>query len=357
MFTRLFPLMGVFFLSLVFTALCQAQNCIDLSGGNPTAYSQNFDGLGASPAPRGPDAANIVQLNVTPRRYLGKFDNAFADNNQPVNVPGWALVEEGTNTGSVSGRYGVGDGSTAGANTFSFASAAASSDRAFGSITADDHVLNWIGGCFRNTGPATVAVAISYTGEMWRRGASGSQTDRLDFEYAINATNIFSGPYSAHNPFDFQTPNTTGTAGARDGNNAAFRTVFPSALMPVTLAPGAALYVRWIDQNIAGMDDGIAIDDFSLIFLSPSTAAVEMSGRVTDSLGRGMPRVVVSLTNSTGENRITQTNPFGYYRFKNVAGGQIYIVSVAAKNRNFSDPSRVVELYDSLANVEFQAKP
>jgi hypothetical protein len=357
MFTKLFPLTGVFLLFLVFTTLSQAQNCIDLGGGNPTSYSQNFDGLGASPAPRSPDAANIAQLSVTPRRYLGKFDNAFADNNQPVNVPGWALVEEGTNTSSVSGRYGVGDGSAAGANTFSFASAAASSDRAFGSITADDHALNWLGGCFRNTGPATVAVAISYTGEMWRRGASGGQTDRLDFEYAINAINIFSGAYSAHNSFDFQTPNTTGTAGARDGNAAAFRTVFPPALMPVALAPGAAMYVRWNDQNIAGLDDGLAIDDFTLIFLSPSAAAVEISGRVTDSRGRGLPRVMVSLNNSTGESRIAQSNPFGYYRFKDVAGGQTYVVSVAAKNRNFSEPSRVVELTDSLANVDFQAEP
>lgn len=343
-------------LTLFSVVAAQGQNCIDLGGSEPLVHNQSFDGLGLSPAPQNADAAHIQVLNPTaPRRYLGKFDNAVADNSGPVNVPGWALVEEGTNVSSVTGRYNVGNGSISGGNTYSFGNDA---DRAFGSINDDTVAINYLGGCFRNAGSNTLSmVSIRYTGEMWRRGASGTQTDTLRFEYAVNATNIYAGTFTHFAPLDFVTPNVTGTAGARDGNVAANQTVFPLTIVSVSLAPGDALYVRWVDNNIAGADDGLAIDDFRISFFQPSAANISISGRVTDSAGRAISGASLRLIDLAGTAHHARTNPFGYYRFNGMTAGGSYLIEVGAKNRHFDVSAIFLQPMDSLANIDFISTP
>lgn len=348
-----FAVLCLFVLSL--SVMVSAQTCVDLGPGNLT-YSQNFDGFGTSPSPQNNDASNIFVLNASaPRRYLGKFDNAVADNSGSVNVPGWAIVEEGTNASSVTGRYNVGDGSASGGNTYSFGT---NSDRAMGSLNEDTVSTTYIGGCFRNnTGSALTHVLIAYTGEMWRRGASGTQTDRLDFEYAVNATDLYNGSYSAFDPLDFATPNTSGAAGARDGNSAAYRTIFSATSMSVNLPAGARLYLRWVDNNIAGADDGLAIDDFTVSFVSASAAEIEVGGRVFDAYGRGVAKAILSLTGDDGSVRYAITNSFGYYRFREVTGGMDYVLTVSAKNRRFETPSVLIGPKSDLSDVNFFAAP
>lgn len=335
-----------------------AQNCINIGGPSPTNHPQNFDALGNSSAPQNGDAANISILNASgPRRYLGKFDNAVADNASIVNVPGWALFEEGTNVGAVSGRYGVGNGSLSGGNTYSFASTTLDGDRAFGSLNDDSIPLNMLGACFRNTTGATVfAVRVGYTGELWRLGGSGA-ADRLDFQVAVNATNIFNGSFTDVNLLDLSTPNLTGTPGPRDGNAAAFRTILPMRVINVTLAPNDRLYVRWVDSNIAGADDGLAIDDFELQLSSPLAAEVSASGRVVDAGGRGISKARITLTGPSGLGRVVVTNPFGYYRIEGIQAGGTYVFTVSSKRHHFADPVRVISVDDALHALDFVADP
>lgn len=340
------------------SALISGQNCIDLGGSNPSIYSQNFNGLGNSPAPQASDATNIFQLNPSaPRRYLGKFDNAVADNSSIVNVPGWAVVEEGTNSTAVTGRYSVGDGSLVGGNTFSYASAAANTDRALGSLNDDTVSTNYLGGCFRNTtGVTTLAVLIAYTGEMWRLGGSGAP-DQLDFQYAVNAINTYNGSFLDFNTLDFTSPSLAGTAGSRDGNVAPNRTVYPAATVFVTLASNDTLHVRWIDSNIAGADDGLAIDDFSIQILGPSAANASISGRVLMSTGRGVFGARLSVADANGNVKTSLSNPFGYYRFEDMTVGQTYIMSVHSKRYEFVENTRVLTLNDDLTGIDFVAVP
>ncbi|MBC7899984.1 MAG: carboxypeptidase regulatory-like domain-containing protein [Saprospiraceae bacterium] len=344
------------FLIVSFFGQASGQNCIDLGGANPSVHSQNFDGLGNSPSPQNGDASNIFILNaIAPRRYLGKFDNAVADNAAIVNVPGWALVEEGSNISSVSGRYNVGDGSVTGGNTMSFASAAANTDRAFGSLNDDSVALNFLGGCFRNTsGIALTAVTIAFTGEMWRLGGSGT-ADRLDFQYAVNAANLYAGTFSDFDALDFATPNLSGTAGARDGNAAANRQVFSLTALSVSLAPNDALYIRWQDSNITGADDGLAVDDFSLQLVGPSAAGVSVGGRVMNNSLRGVSGARVSIMDSNGTTRLALTNPFGYYNFHGIQSGETYVVSVMSKRYMFSSASQTVTPNDDINSLDFFA--
>lgn len=340
---------------LVLSGNSYSQNCIDLGGANPSLYTQNFNGLGSSPAPQNADAANITILNASnPRRYLGKFDNAVSDANGAVNVPGWAIVEEGSSTNSVTGRYNVGDGSANVANTYSFASSAVPNDRALGSLNDDTVMRNFIGGCFRNTSGVTIsAVRIGFTGEMWRYGGA-AQLDRMDFQYAANATNLYAGTYNDFDAFDFVTPNQTGTAGARDGNSAAVRTVYAPTIMAVTLAPNETLHVRWLDQNLVGVaDDGLAIDDFSIQIFDPTAANVSLGGRITTAFGRPIMNIGVLLQGSDGTTRYATTGSMGYYNFTDLPVGQPYVLSLQAKRFHFTENAKLINLKGDVLDMNF----
>ncbi len=342
-----------------------SQNCIGIGGVNSSTYTTNFDALGSSPAPQNSDAANIFNITAVPpaatSRFIGKFDNAVNDAGGTVNFPGWAIVEEGAVSTTVSGRYNVGNGSIVGENTYSFANAAAPLDRALGSQTDGNLSASYLGSCFNNTtGNAISTVYINYTGELWRRGDVVG--DRLAFEYAVKPSGttptqtIFGGAFTSVPALDFVTSSTTGTgAGQRDGNAAANRTVFPVTAVAVTIPAGQSLYIRWADSDVGGAaDDGLAIDDFRISLFPPTAAQANLSGRVTSPRKAGIANARVTLTDTKGESRTATTNPFGYYRFNNVPIGD-YIISIRSKRFSFNNNVVFLSVTADAENVDFVA--
>ena len=87
----------------------------------------------------------------------------------------------------------------------------------------------------------------------------------------------------------------------------------------------------------------------------PTAAAVSVSGRVTTSSGQGVSNARVFITDSGGNARLAITSSFGYYRFDNVAAGEIYIIAVSAKRYTFTP--QALQVNDNLANVDFVASP
>ena len=90
---------------------------------------------------------------------------------------------------------------------------------------------------------------------------------------------------------------------------------------------------------------------------SAPAAEADISGRITTADGRAISRVRISLTDGSGNFRFAQTNPFGYYRFPDVATGQTYTISISSKRYSFAEPSRVVFLADELTSLDFVANP
>lgn len=83
-----------------------------------------------------------------------------------------------------------------------------------------------------------------------------------------------------------------------------------------------------------------------------TAANVQISGRVTDSAGRGLSGVKVkSVATSDGSTKFTQTNPFGYYRLADLPSQATYMVSVVSKRFTFAP--QVIFLTDNLTNVNF----
>jgi hypothetical protein len=199
---------------------------------------------------------SISQLG-TP--YVQDF-NTLASSGVSSSLPsGWVFVESGANANDL---YTAGTGSSNTGDTYSFGSSS-NSDRALGGLRSNN-LVPLLGVAFRNdTGKTINALAISYFGEQWRLGASGRQ-DRLDFQYSLNATSLNSGAWMDVDALDFGTPDSSGVVGARDGNATAYRTLISGTIGGLSVYPNTTFWLRWVDYDASGADDGLAVDDFSL---------------------------------------------------------------------------------------------
>jgi hypothetical protein len=73
------------------------------------------------------------------------------------------------------------------------------------------------------------------------------------------------------------------------------------------------------------------------------------------SEGRGVSYARVTLNDASGNIVSAITNPFGYYRFVNVAAGQTYLIAVTSKQYQFTP--RTIQVSDELSGVDFIADP
>jgi hypothetical protein len=212
------------------------------------------------------NAAGTISLTTLGAAYTQDF-NTLASSGTSSTVPtGWDFKETGTNANTT---YTAGTGSGNAGDTYSFG-ATASSERAFGGLLSGT-LTPTIGASFtNNTGSTVTALAISYTGEMWRAGVTNrNAADRLDFQLSPDATSLTTGTWTDYNALDFNSPNINTTLGALNGNSAENRTPVSFMITGLSLSNGSTFWIRWADFNITSSDDGLAVDDFSL---APSVA-------------------------------------------------------------------------------------
>jgi hypothetical protein len=87
---------------------------------------------------------------------------------------------------------------------------------------------------------------------------------------------------------------------------------------------------------------------------SGPAAAVSVSGRVTSSTGQSVYMARVTMTDGMGNVKSALTNPFGYYRFFDVASNATYTMGVGSKEYTFT--SRQVLVNGNLTDVNFVAQ-
>lgn len=105
--------------------------------------------------------------------------------------------------------------------------------------------------------------------------------------------------------------------------------------------------------------DNVLANNFfgAAVNVLPPTAALDsISGRVTTQNGAAISGALLTLADSHGVSRSARTNAFGFYRFENLAVGEIYVLSVMAKNIRFQNPTRVIFLGDEITDVHFIAE-
>ena len=217
--------------------------------------------------------------------------NTLAFSSTSSAVPaGWAFLETGTTANTT---YSANAGASSTGNTYSYG-LGTTTDRAFGSLRTSS-LASVIGVNFENaTGGVIADLAIAYIGEQWRLGATG-RSDRLDFSYSLDATSLGTGLWTDVDSLDFSSVVTTGAVGTRDGNAAINRLALSHTISGLDLAPGASLWLRWVDFDATNADDGLAIDDFSLQAIAPPLPPPTPVETVPDDLPFSVVTATISL--------------------------------------------------------------
>ncbi|MBI5021660.1 MAG: putative Ig domain-containing protein [Ignavibacteriales bacterium] len=222
-----------------------------------------------------PSPGNTVVLTTLETAYTQNFNTLAITGTSSTMPMGWMFTETGSNANTT---YTAGTGSGTGGDTYSFGSAS-STDRALGGLLSGTLVPAYGASFTNNTGSTITSLAISYTGEEWRLGATG-RADTIQFQFSTNATSLTTGTYTRNSAFDFATPVTTGTAGAFDGNASANRRTISGTINGLNITDGSSFFIKWTDKDLTGADDGLAVDDFSL---TPSTTLVPTNPSIVGS--------------------------------------------------------------------------
>jgi hypothetical protein len=197
--------------------------------------------------------------------------------NDSATLPGWSLFRQnGGSAPAAITTYSAGAGASATGSFYSFGTGTAV-DRALGGVgsggvyfgsPAGGAVAGWIAVALRNTsGSGYSSFSIRYNGEQWRDGGAATPAAQtMVLEYGYGATfDTVAGWTAAGSGFNFTSPVFANTAGgaAVDGNSAGL-TVNRGGTVSSTWNSGDTLWIRWIENNDAGNDHGLALDDFSI---------------------------------------------------------------------------------------------
>lgn len=186
-----------------------------------------------------------------------------------------AWADNSTLPGVYSSRptYNSGNGSSNTGALYSFGVAGTNpvGDRALGSVgSGSTGTVYWGVKLTNNTGATITSLDIAFVGEQWRNGGATSPAvsvaQTVDFQYQVAATGI-NTPTSGwvdYNALDFTSPTFGTTAPATLDGNAAANRVLKTSNMPVNIAPGQEIWLRWMDIDHTGNDHGLAVDDLSI---------------------------------------------------------------------------------------------
>lgn len=228
--TRL-PLLGAAMLGTVFLGNVAAHAQISYATAG-SAYTQNFDNLLPTPVPNN-------------------------DTTQPATVlpQGWTFAESG-NSGNTSLRLDNGNSNTG--DTYLYG-ATNTNERALGSL-ASVNVQSTFGASFvNNTGVTLTTFTLNFTNEQWRDGNGALNTDA--FSYSVGATSLTSGTFTPVAGLNLTSIKNGTSSVSLNGNDASNQSTPTATVTGLNWVAGQTLFIRWVDPDETGNDDGLAVDN------------------------------------------------------------------------------------------------
>jgi hypothetical protein len=241
---------------------------IPLSSLTTNSYTQDFNTLGTNTWTNAISPAVGVQASLggAVNTNLNGWFASFLGGTPNTNL----VADDGNGTNAAVYNYG----NTGGAN------------RSLGGL-ANNGTAPAYGALVSNSTASTLnSVVINLTGKFWRSSSSvqnflsfaygevdGTIVNNINFLTSTNTNNVFRLP--AANIYG-PSPVPTNAVGPIDGNNSTNQVQISNVAIPVDLAPGETMFIRWQDFDNSGFDAGLAIDDVSL------TASTALAGPVLD---------------------------------------------------------------------------
>ena len=175
--------------------------------------------------------------------------------------------------------------------SFTSYGASGSSERALGAIgdsnayfgsPASGAIAGFIAVAFtNNAGVSLDSFTLKFKGEQWRHATAFTPAQTMVLEYGFGSTFSAVGSWIAPGAnFDWTSPLFGAGAGGVDGNTAG-AVLNRGGTASVSWAAGQTLWIRWIERNDVGSDQGLAIDDLSFSVTAvpePSQTAMLLAG-------------------------------------------------------------------------------
>ena len=244
--------------------------------------------------------SGAISLTTLDAASTQNFDTLALTGTSSTLPSGW-YFDETSATAPGNTLYTAGTGSGNSGDTYSFG-ASGNAERALGQVRSGSNVVT-VGAQFtNNTGSSIGSFDIAYTGEQWRLGALG-RADTMTFQISFDATSLTTGTWTTVSQLSFTGPTTAGTVGAIDGNAAANRSALSYSLtLAQAIASGQTFWIRWVDTDASGSDDGLGIDDFSITphAAAPSAGTLSINDVSQTEGNSGTIDYVFTVTRSNG---------------------------------------------------------
>ena len=287
--------------------------------------------------------AAYISINNSDFEYVQDFNSVPSTNatygwGNNLTLLGWYAANEALGWFS---EYRTGNGSSATYGLYSFGSNN-SADRALGSLNQDMCGDIVYGVLFKNnTGRQIDNVTMSYKAEQWRKtnGPTVSQRVKLGYviasEIDLNAASLLNNTAATWvSQGDMITIDNASSNGPVNGN-----TVFTQINInfPVALESGDEILIRFFDENIAGTDKAMAVDDFRISFSTNSSPGARVA-YTTNPLEKKNEEEQMSVTiyNSMGailySALVPKKTDLSEIYYPSLAGQLIIIKTVSATN-------------------------
>ncbi len=247
-----------------------------------------------------------ISITTLSQTYSENFNNMAATGATGTVLP--------TSWYSTVSSYRVGNGSTNNGGLYSFGDSAAT-DRAIGSVGSGSSAPNYGVKFVNNTGASITSITVNYTGEQWRLGQKPAlRLDSTLLSYNVGVDSLNTIGWTNVSALKILTPDTTGTAGSRNGNITPYRTLISGTINGLNISTGSVFWLRWSEKDVSGSDDGLAVDDLSVSFtgavLSP---CIEPASSVTNVIlnATGTTSVAGSFTASSADGYLVLLDSTG----------------------------------------------
>lgn len=189
---------------------------------------------------------------------------------------------------------------------------------------------------------------------------NGAQTNQSNTVPSASTLNVVSA--SGNLVFDVFDVFRTDLAGATNVTPGGSQTVVNSTAAVTLPAGGSGVYRTSTRPGSASTPmawttaDGQALLHLAVNLVAvPTAAGASISGRVMTPKGLGIRNATIVLTDANGNSRTTTSGTFGNYSFSDLPTGATYSITIIGKKYSFSDPTRVVNLSESLTSFDWVA--